>query len=92
MKKVKLRLDDLHVESFEIDGSQRVGTVRGQEEMEASGVHSQCWTHCAVETCEGIQSAQQTHCNTDCPSWDGSSCGDLSCYMGGLGCGTIEMV
>jgi len=82
MEKVKLRLEDLHVESFDVDGSQRGGTVRGLEDVEGSGIHSQCWTHCAVEGCEGIQSASPTHCNgdTECFSWDGS-CSFCTCTV-----------
>ena len=73
MKKVKLLLEDLHVESFPVESETlRAGTVRGLELGEASGVHSECLTHCATDGCEASESIRATHCDRDCPSWDGS--------------------
>lgn len=81
MNKVKLLLEDLQVESFEVDsGSRGAGTVRGME-VEASGVHTECYTHCPGGDCaEPVKSVIQTHCNAECPSWDGG-CGsyDWTC-------------
>jgi hypothetical protein len=75
MKKVKLLLEDLRVESFAVDpDSREVGTVRGLEFGEASGVHSECFTHCATDGCEACNSVVATHCDRDCPSWN-SLCG-----------------
>jgi hypothetical protein len=71
MNKVKLMLEDLQVESFEVNpASLGTGTVRGLE-VEGSGVHSQCYTHCAGGDCEPVNSVMETHCNAECPSWDG---------------------
>jgi hypothetical protein len=72
MEKVKLALEDLQVESFEVEpASMGGGTVEGLQ----SGVHSQCDTHCYTpcESCS-CQSVCPTHCNGDatCKSWNGS--------------------
>lgn len=76
MNKVKLLLEDLQVESFEVNpGSLGMGTVRGLE-VDGSGVHTECYTHCAGSDCaEPVKSVLQTHCNADCPSWDGDCTG-----------------
>lgn len=77
MNKVKLRVEDLHVESFTVQPeSLGTGTVQGLENFDVqaeSGVHSQCYTHCA-SGCEPCQSQSPTHCNGDtgCASWDGT--------------------
>jgi hypothetical protein len=69
MRKVKLVLDDLQVESFAVEpetaGSR--GTVEGH--VEESGVHTNCFTHCATK-CEG---------SCTCPSEAASHCAGDSC-------------
>ncbi|HEX6909115.1 MAG TPA: hypothetical protein VF142_01920 [Longimicrobium sp.] len=80
MRKVKLLLQDLHVESFAVQPhSLETGTVRGLE-LEGSAVHSECITHC-LSACEQCVTWMPTHCETDCPSWDGScqTDGDPDC-------------
>lgn len=80
MNKVKLLLDDLRVETFEVEtGFRGAGTVRGLEYEDGSGVHSECLTHCATDGCEACNSVVATHCNADCPSWKGG------CPTGGGG-------
>jgi hypothetical protein len=79
MKKVKLLPEDLQVESFEVEPDfQGIGTVKGFET-----VHTECYTHCPGGGCEDPNSVVQTHCNYECPSWDGG------CYTvgGGYTCG-----
>ena len=72
MRKVKLLLADLHVESFTVQSdSLGIGTVRA---LEAETVHTGCYTHCPGGDCEPVESVLQTHCDVQCPSWDGS-CG-----------------
>jgi hypothetical protein len=104
MKKVKLALNDLHVESFAVE-SQRAGagTVEGLENEESSRVHTDCYSHCpSPSPCEPCGSQLPTHCNGDtpCVSWDGacatapSGCPDTCQYTmcpdtcDPYGCGT----
>ena len=90
MKKVKLLLQDLHVESFAVQPhSLQAGTVRGLEQ-EGSAVHSECFTHCPTD-CEECITWMPTHCETDCPSWDGG-CGTEGEWTCDPDCGgtTIE--
>ena len=48
MHKVKLLLDDLHVESFAVESEDaELGTVHGQQVNAASGLQTQCYTFCA---------------------------------------------
>ncbi|HEX6909117.1 MAG TPA: pinensin family lanthipeptide [Longimicrobium sp.] len=92
MKKVKLQLDDLQVESFEVEADARgAGTVRGLE-FEGSGVHSECLTHCATDGCEACESVRATHCDRECPSWDGAcgTGGEWTCDWDCGGGTTIE--
>lgn len=91
MRKVKLQLEDLQVDSFEVDpGFAGVGTVRGME-VEGSGVHSECLTHCVGDGCESPESVRATHCDRDCPSWEGD-CGTWWEWTCDWGCGgtTVE--
>lgn len=91
MHKVKLLLEHLQVESFEVDpGSRGLGTVRGME-VEGSGVHTECYTHCAGGDCEPVNSVVKTHCNAECPSWNGG-CGsdDWTCDWTCGGGTTVE--
>jgi hypothetical protein len=89
MKKVRLVLDDLQVESFavnpEIEGT---GTVAGLAEAVGSNVHSQCYTHC-LSDCEGSCTCQ-TNAPSHCP---GDSCGctenEYECWSWYFGCETI---
>jgi len=72
MRKVKLMLTDLRVESFEVESaSPGAGTVEGQEAV--STEHTACYTHCptAGAGC-GCDSGVATFCNLECPSWDGT--------------------
>lgn len=69
MKKVKLLLDDLRVESFDVDPhSPEAGTVWGLQ----SGVHTECLSHCPTCVEEPCESRLLTHCDRDCPSWEGN--------------------
>jgi hypothetical protein len=89
MKKVKLLLEELQVESFQVEpDSQGIGTVRGMEVDAGSGVHSQCFTHCAGSGCEPVESVLATHCNLDCPSWNGGCGGTLVDWTCDWDCGT----
>jgi hypothetical protein len=74
MKKVKLALADLKVESFEVEAAfLGAGTVRG---LEAEGTaHTGCLTHCPTGECEACNSVVETHCNDQCPSWNGTCTG-----------------
>jgi hypothetical protein len=88
MKKVKLLLEQLHVESFAVHpDSPGSGTVLGLDWEEGSGVHSECLTHCATDGCEACNSVVATHCKAECPSWDGGCVttggGDLASCPGG---------
>lgn len=71
MRKVRLVLEELQVESFsvesEADGNR--GTVKGRE-GEAT-VHTNCYTHCAT-ACEG---------SCTCPSEAPSHCAGDSCSL-----------
>lgn len=85
MRKVKLLLEDLHVETFAVHSDALgSGTVHGLEFGEASGVHSQCLTHCATDGCEACESVRATHCDLECKSWDGSC--PIVVISGGSGC------
>ena len=90
MRKVKLLLEDLQVESFEVDpGSLDAGTVHGLEvaaEPAASGVHTGCMTHCPTEGCENCNSVVRTHCWVECPSYAGT-CFEFTCNPGDWTCG-----
>ena len=61
MKKLKLGLDDLRVESFTVgpEHAGRAGTVKGHE----SGVHTECFTHC-LTACE--QTCWVSDCFSGC--------------------------
>lgn len=57
MKKLKLTLNDLQVSSFAVDPQRagNTGTVKGRETTEeegGTGIHTECYTHCATG-CEG---------------------------------------
>jgi len=86
MKKVRLVLDDLQVESFSVDPeTARDGTVGGLMEV-GSGVHSQCYTHC-LTACE-VSCTCETNCPTHCA---GDSCGcytenEVECWSWYFGC------
>ena len=71
MKKMKLVLEDLQVESFAADPKNATnrGTVAGLVE-EASGMHSECYTYCSncVTVCEGLDT-----CGWSC--WVDETCG-----------------
>jgi hypothetical protein len=79
MKKLRLELDALEVQSFSVDHAYRLGTVWGHDTLETneecesivncSGVHSMCYSHCQTD-CEN----KPSQCESHCP----------------LGCGTIE--
>lgn len=82
MKKLRLELDTLEVQSFAVQHTRRVGTVKGHDTLETydecesiadctenSGVHSMCYSHCATD-CEN----EPSQCRSHCP----------------LGCGTVE--
>jgi len=72
MKKVKLMLADLRVESFEVEPAfLGAGTVQGRE-AEVGTVHTGCYTHCPTGACEACNSVVQTHCDVECPSWNGT--------------------
>jgi hypothetical protein len=74
MRKLRLTLDDLAVESFDPTPlrAQEEGTVRGREESEDSGYNTMCGT-----------------CRTDCGTCytvnytcEGHTCGDPTCDWG----------
>lgn len=72
MKKVKLAPADLQVESFEVSPTfMGAGTVEGML-GEAGTVHTGCLTHCPTGACEACNSVVATHCDAECPSWNGT--------------------
>ena len=80
MKKMKLALEHLQVESFAVhpEMADARGTVEGL--AEASRVHSGCYTHCATD-CEDTctcPSNGPTHC------WADPTCFDCGSDDGGL--------
>ncbi len=88
MNKVKLLLDDLHVESFAVENDDaELGTVHGQQMNAASGLQTQCYTFCAncvsvnKTNCPGDDTCAQScfvSCNlSECP--DANTCYDVSC-------------
>ena len=89
MKKMKLLLEELRVESFAVEADSRgSGTVRGLA-IEETGVHSNCATHCATD-CEDCNSVKATYCIRDCASYDGGCSGCEECTLGWDCVGTIE--
>jgi hypothetical protein len=75
MKKVRLELDSLQVESFDVEplNAWSRGTVEGLQNAAgfeadaASNIHTRCYTHCAT-ACEGsctCPSEAKTHCDLD---------------------------
>lgn len=66
MKKLKLGLDELQVETFAVDPEHvgRKGTVKGHDtlEEEGTGLHTECYSHC-LTACEG---SCETQCDTRC--------------------------
>jgi hypothetical protein len=79
MRKVKLVLDDLEVETFavESDSAETRGTVEGLAEAEASGVHTNCYSHCGTD-CEGsctCPSQARSHC-----AGDSCGCTEYTCF------------
>jgi hypothetical protein len=89
MNRMKLLLEDLCVESFAVEPEFRgAGTVRGLE-IEGTGVHSQCATHCATD-CEDCNSVKVTYCVRDCPTLEVDCSGCEECTLGWDCGGTIE--
>jgi hypothetical protein len=89
MNKVKLLLEDLRVESFAVEPDfWGTGTVRGLE-VEGTGVHSNCATHCATD-CEDCNSVKATYCVLDCYSYGDDCSGCEECTLGWDCVGTIE--
>ena len=85
MKKVRLVLDDLQVESFSVDPEiAGEGTVAGLMEA-GSGIHSQCYSHC-LSDCE-VSCTCETNAPTHCA---GDSCGctenEMECWSWYFGC------
>ena len=89
MKKVKLLLEDLRVESFAVEPeSLGRGTVAGLQ-IDGTGIHSQCATHCATD-CEDCNSIRETYCVRDCATYDIDCSGCEECTLGWDCGGTIE--
>lgn len=92
MRKLKLDVDMLEVESFEVAAGGRRSTVRGHEESEESFVGD---THCG--TCPGqsfggtcqIFGCGTGNCSVNCTSWgctDAETCQTCQTYNCGWGC------
>jgi hypothetical protein len=67
MKKLSLKLDQLHVDSFDTTPTEkRKGTVFGEQ--------CTCWTQCGQNTCPGCPTCDNT-CAGTCPY----TCDDNTC-------------
>jgi hypothetical protein len=67
MKKLRLGLDDLRVDTFDTTAPRKEkGTVFGEQ--------CTCWTQCGQDTCPGCPT-----CGDTCPNTCAYSCDDFSC-------------
>jgi hypothetical protein len=67
MKKLKLHLDDLRIDSFATTATEKKqGTVFGEQ--------CTCWTQCAQNTCPGCPTCDGT-CQASCDVTCEASCG-----------------
>ena len=75
MNKLKLRLDDLQVDTFQTTSApKQKGTVFGEQ--------CTCWTYCGQNTCPGCPTCNAS-CNGSCDVSCNGSCAvtcDASCY------------
>jgi hypothetical protein len=73
--KLKLKLDDLLVDTFDTTAVQKAkGTVFGEQ--------CTCWTYCGQNTCPGCPTCDAScngTCGASCNGTCGASC-DASCY------------
>lgn len=77
MKKLKLNLDDLKVQSFETAPQEAAaGTVQGHEMTE----HTRCWGLCGGAT-DGICNSQECFTADYACTWDPA---ELTCYTNGI--------
>jgi hypothetical protein len=76
MNKLKLRLDDLQVDTFQTTSvSKQKGTVLGEQQCT-------CYTACGQNTCPGCPTCDAS-CNGTCGASCNGTCGatcDASCY------------
>ena len=84
MKKLKLQLDDLLVDTFYTSGGQKEkGTVFGEQ--------CTCYTQCTCPGCPTCNASCNGTCNASCNGSCDASCGgtcDYSCGCTYDGCGT----
>jgi hypothetical protein len=93
MRKLKLEVDELQVESFEIAANGRRATVRAHEDTEVSFVgDTQCGT-CPPQSwggsCEALGCAGSPNCTAACTMWgctDEQTCQTCDTYNCGWGC------
>jgi hypothetical protein len=82
MNKLKLKLDDLQVDTFQTTSAQKQkGTVFGEQ--------CTCWTQCGQNTCPGCPTCDAS-CNGTCASCAAScngTCGASCDYSCGATCG-----
>jgi hypothetical protein len=75
MKKLRLQLDDLRIDSFETTAAEKPrGTVFGEQ--------CTCWTQCGQNTCPGCPTCDAScngTCAASCANTCAYTCDDASC-------------
>jgi len=92
MRKLKLEVDELQVESFEVGEGGREATVRGHESEETFVGDTNCGTcpgHSFGGTCQVFGCEGSPNCSVNCTLWactDQPTCQTCATYNCGLGC------